>query len=71
MRCAFGTRVLGGQLALPMRTGCSVRQANTTCPHAPGKFADYMLVNAAVEVQSFDVMRDLEVSDHCPLVLDF
>ena len=37
----------------------------------PGKFADYMLVNDAVRVQRFAVVRDPEVSDHCPLVLEF
>lgn len=36
----------------------------------PGLFADYMLVNAAVKVASFDIVRDPEVSDHCPLVLE-
>ncbi len=37
----------------------------------PGKFADYMLVNDAVVVSRFDVVRSPEVSDHCPLVLEF
>ncbi|MCR9237995.1 MAG: endonuclease/exonuclease/phosphatase family protein [Alphaproteobacteria bacterium] len=37
----------------------------------PGRFADYMLVNAALTVSSFDIVRDPEVSDHCPLVLEF
>ncbi len=36
----------------------------------PGRFADYMLVNAMVQVTGFDVVRAPEVSDHCPLVLD-
>lgn len=35
----------------------------------PGRFADYMLVNDLAAVQTFDVIRDPEVSDHCPLVL--
>jgi len=35
----------------------------------PGRFADYMLVNAHVEVLDFSVVTDPEVSDHCPLVL--
>jgi endonuclease/exonuclease/phosphatase family metal-dependent hydrolase len=35
----------------------------------PGKFADYMLVNECVNVIDFDVVRDPEVSDHCPLLL--
>lgn len=37
----------------------------------PERFADYMTVNAAVKVESFDVVREPEVSDHRPLVLDF
>ncbi|MCT7373696.1 endonuclease/exonuclease/phosphatase family protein [Chelativorans salis] len=36
-----------------------------------GRYADYMLVNAAVNVAFFDVVREPEVSDHCPLVLEF
>lgn len=36
----------------------------------PGKFADYMLVGSDVTVRDFRVVRDPEVSDHCPLVLD-
>ena len=35
----------------------------------PGKFADYMLVSDVDAVQGFYVIRDPEVSDHCPLVL--
>ena len=34
-----------------------------------GRYADYMLVNDAVEVIAFEVVREPEVSDHCPLVL--
>ena len=35
----------------------------------PGRFADYMLVNGNVAVRDFSVVRDPEVSDHCPLLL--
>ena len=35
----------------------------------PGRFADYMLVSSAVGVSSFDIVRNPEISDHCPLVL--
>jgi endonuclease/exonuclease/phosphatase family metal-dependent hydrolase len=35
-----------------------------------GKFADYMLVSADVEVTRFEVVRTPEVSDHCALMLD-
>lgn len=36
----------------------------------PGRFADYMLVNALVDVRRFDVVTDPEVSDHRPLLLE-
>ena len=36
----------------------------------PGRFADYMLVNAAVPVRRFEVVSAPEVSDHCPLLLE-
>ncbi|MCT4370367.1 endonuclease/exonuclease/phosphatase family protein [Yangia mangrovi] len=36
----------------------------------PGKFADYMLVSDAAAVRGFSVVRDPEVSDHCPLLLE-
>ena len=35
-----------------------------------GKFADYMLVNDATKVKDFQVVREPEVSDHCPLILE-
>lgn len=36
----------------------------------PGRYADYMLVNGAVEVLAFEVVEQPEVSDHRPLLLD-
>ena len=36
----------------------------------PGRFADYMLVDRKTPVAGFDVVRQPEVSDHCPLVLE-
>jgi endonuclease/exonuclease/phosphatase family metal-dependent hydrolase len=36
----------------------------------PGRFADYMLVNAITQVRNFDVITRPEVSDHCPLLLE-
>jgi endonuclease/exonuclease/phosphatase family metal-dependent hydrolase len=36
----------------------------------PGRFADYMLVNDAVDVLRFEVITVPEVSDHCPLLLE-
>lgn len=35
----------------------------------PQRFADYLLVNALTDYASFDVLKEPEVSDHCPLVL--
>ncbi|MXW87832.1 MAG: endonuclease/exonuclease/phosphatase family protein [Boseongicola sp. SB0667_bin_21] len=35
----------------------------------PGRFADYMFMDRSDAVQSFDVIADPEMSDHCPLVL--
>ncbi|HVV14816.1 MAG TPA: endonuclease/exonuclease/phosphatase family protein [Candidatus Paceibacterota bacterium] len=41
-------------------------------PEKKGKplFADYMLVSEQVKVLKFEIVREPEVSDHCPLVLD-
>ncbi|MCO6185521.1 endonuclease/exonuclease/phosphatase family protein [Rhizobium sp. L1K21] len=36
----------------------------------PGKFADYMFVSKALEAAPFEIVRQPEVSDHCPLVLE-
>jgi endonuclease/exonuclease/phosphatase family metal-dependent hydrolase len=36
----------------------------------PGRFADYLLVNAAARPKAFEVVRRPVVSDHCALVLD-
>ncbi|MFB7142984.1 endonuclease/exonuclease/phosphatase family protein [Agrobacterium deltaense] len=35
------------------------------------RYADYMLVNPAVQIDRFYVVRQPEVSDHCPLLLEF
>ncbi|MEM9198124.1 MAG: endonuclease/exonuclease/phosphatase family protein [Pseudomonadota bacterium] len=35
----------------------------------PNRFADYMLVNQHIARPRFEVVRDPEVSDHCPLML--
>ncbi|MCZ7469460.1 endonuclease/exonuclease/phosphatase family protein [Agrobacterium sp. O3.4] len=35
------------------------------------RYADYMLVNPAVKIDRFDVVTQPEVSDHCPLLLEF
>ena len=36
----------------------------------PGRFADYMCVSSETVYSHFDVVRDPEVSDHCPLILE-
>ena len=36
----------------------------------PGRFADYLLANERVTVADFTVVKQPEVSDHCPLVLE-
>lgn len=51
-------------------TGRGVRDTRTSYYRKPGRFADYMLVNDAVEVIGFEVVTDPEVSDHCPLLLE-
>ncbi|PSJ60003.1 endonuclease/exonuclease/phosphatase family protein [Kumtagia ephedrae] len=43
----------------------------TSLYRKPERFADYMLVTPDVRVLGFDVVRQPEVSDHCPLLLDF
>lgn len=54
-------------------SSASMPGASTRTSHyaKPGRFADYMLVNARVAVRSFSVVTYPEVSDHCPLVLEF
>lgn len=52
-------------------TGRGFAGTRTSHYKKPGRFADYMLVNRHVEVRSFDVITDPEVSDHCPLELVF
>lgn len=37
----------------------------------PGRFADYMLIDRPDLVTRFEVVRSPEVSDHCPLLLEF
>ena len=52
-------------------TGRGFTDTRTSHYEKPGRFADYMLVNDAVRVLSFDVVAAPEVSDHRPLVLTF
>lgn len=50
-------------------TGRGYESTRTSHYEKPGRFADYMLVNAPLATAGFDVVRDPEVSDHCPLIL--
>ena len=50
-------------------TSRSFQGTRTSHYRKPGKFADYMLVNALLADAEFDVLGAPEVSDHCPLVL--
>ncbi|MEX0953725.1 MAG: endonuclease/exonuclease/phosphatase family protein [Rhizobiaceae bacterium] len=51
-------------------TGRGHTDTRTSHYEKPGRFADYLLVNGAVEVVSFDVVGEPEVSDHRALLLD-
>jgi endonuclease/exonuclease/phosphatase family metal-dependent hydrolase len=51
-------------------TGRGHRDTRTSLYPKPVRFADYMLVNADVEVAAFDLPAAPEVSDHRPMVLD-
>lgn len=51
-------------------TGRGHAGTRTSYYQRPGRFADYVLVNDVVQVRRFDVVRDPEVSDHCPLLLE-
>ena len=50
-------------------TGRGFVSTRNTQYKKPGRFADYMLIDQEEAVNSFDVIYDPEVSDHCPLVL--
>lgn len=51
-------------------TGRGFNDTRTSHYRKPGRHADYMLVNEAVNVLSFDVVAEPEVSDHRPLVVE-
>jgi endonuclease/exonuclease/phosphatase family metal-dependent hydrolase len=51
-------------------TGRGFTDTRTSHYEKPGRYADYMLINDAVEVASFDVVGEPEVSDHRALLLD-
>ena len=61
-----------GEIGLEDLVQChGVSSTRTSHYTKPGRFADYMLVNAGVAVRRFSVVSDPEVSDHCPMVLEF
>lgn len=51
-------------------TTCGHTGTRTSYYRKSGQFADYMLVSAELQDAPFEVVRDPEVSDHCPLLLD-
>jgi endonuclease/exonuclease/phosphatase family metal-dependent hydrolase len=51
-------------------TGHGFSDTRTSHYEKSGRYADYMLVNGAVEVVSFDVVEEPEVSDHRALLLE-
>ncbi|WP_210528329.1 endonuclease/exonuclease/phosphatase family protein [Rubellimicrobium arenae] len=59
-----------GRLGLhDLVTGGGHRDTRTSHYRKPGRLADYLLVNDAVEVLAFEVVEHPEVSDHRPLLL--
>lgn len=60
-----------GQLGLVDLVTARGFESTRTAHYAkPGRFADYLLVNERVVVADFTVVKEPEVSDHCPLVLE-
>lgn len=62
--------ILAGLGLEDLVTGRDFAGTRTSLYAKPGRFADYMLVNRHVDVVAFDVVRNPEVSDHCPLLLE-
>lgn len=63
--------VLGGLGLADLVTQRGFTDTRTSHYTKAGRHADYMLVNDAVKVLSFDVSAEPEISDHRPLVLEF
>lgn len=60
-----------GELGLSdLVQGRGFQGTRTSLYEKPGRFADYLLVNSAVKISAFEVLKLPEVSDHCPLVLE-
>lgn len=62
--------ILAGLGLSELVTACGFAGTRSSHYAKPGRFADYMLVNAHVDVQRFDVVSHPEVSDHCPLLIE-
>ncbi len=62
--------ILAGAGLTELVTGRGFDSTRSSHYKKAGRFADYMLVNSDEVVKSFDVVRDPEVSDHCPLLLE-
>lgn len=59
-----------GRLGLTdLVTTCGFTDTRTSLYTKPGRYADYMLVNDALRVETFTVVETPEVSDHRPLLL--
>lgn len=63
-------RILAAAGFTDLVTSRGFKGTRTSHYRKPGTFADYMLVGPGTRVRRFDVIRDPEVSDHCPLVLE-
>ncbi|MDQ6433037.1 endonuclease/exonuclease/phosphatase family protein [Mesorhizobium sp. LHD-90] len=63
-------RVLGQFGLTDLVTSRGFSGTRTSLYRKPERFADYMFVTPDIRVLSFDVIRQPEVSDHCPLLLD-
>ena len=63
--------ILGGLGLRDLVTARGFTDTRTSHYAKANRFADYMLVNAAVEIGRFDVVEAPEGSDHRPLLLEF
>ncbi|NBB82829.1 MAG: endonuclease/exonuclease/phosphatase family protein [Alphaproteobacteria bacterium] len=63
-------RLLAEAGLVELVTGGGAPGTRTSHYTKPGRFADYMLVDDMAAVRAFTVVREPEVSDHCPLVLE-
>ncbi len=61
--------ILGALGLTDLVTGRGHEGTRTSRYARSNRFADYMLVDATLADAPFEVVRDPEVSDHCPLVL--